>query len=56
MQYEVKYLFKGVRGTYYVTFDRDVLLRQDIDYSIRQSIMNHLGSNQFEIISYSRVI
>lgn len=56
MQYEVKYLFNGVRGTYYVTFEGDNLFRQDVKYSIRQSVARYLGSYQFEIISYCRVL
>lgn len=56
MQYEIKYLFNGVRGTYYVTFEGGNLYRQDVEYSIRQSVARHLGSNQFEIIFYCRVL
>ena len=54
MQYEVRYVFNGIKGTYYVTFDSDSLQRVDIEYSIRQSVARFLGSSQFDII-YSRV-
>lgn len=56
MQYEVKYLFNGIRGTYDVTFKGDNLYRQDVEYSIRQSVALYLGSNEFDILSYCKVL
>ncbi len=52
MQYEIKYKFEGVIGTYYMplTAEQD-LLAEDFKYSARKSVAKFLGTNQFEILS-----
>ena len=57
MQYEVRYKFNGVEDTYYVNvmFASCHLQKEDIEYSIHQYLVKHLGSSKFEIISYCQV-
>ena len=52
MQYEIKYKFEGVIGTYYMplTAEQD-LLAEDFKYSARKAVAKFLGTNQFEILS-----
>lgn len=56
MQYEIKYKFEGVIGTYYMplTAEQD-LMAEDIEYSARKAVAKLLGTNQFEIISIHEV-
>ena len=52
MQYEIKYKFEGVIGTYYMPLiaEQD-LLPEDIKYSARKAVAKFLGTNQFEMLS-----
>ena len=51
MQYEIKYRYGGVIGTYYMPLiaEQD-LLAEDIKYSARKTVAKFLGTNQFEIL------
>ena len=52
MQYEIKYKYEGVIGTYYMPLiaEQD-LLAEDLLYSARMAVGKFLGTNQFEVIS-----
>lgn len=52
MQYEIKYKYEGVIGTYYMPLISEYeLSKQDVSYSARMAVAKFLGTNQFEIIS-----
>ena len=52
MQYEIKYKYEGVIGTYYIPLvSKYELSKQDVSYSARMAVAKFLGTNQFEIIS-----
>lgn len=52
MQYEIKFKYKGVIGTYYMPLVSECeLLKQDISYSAFMAVAKFLGTNQFDIIS-----
>lgn len=52
MQYEIKYKYEGVIGTYYMPLISEFeLSKQDITYSARMAVAKFLGTSQFEIIS-----
>ena len=54
-QYEIKYLFEGVTGTFYMPllneYDDYKLSQEDISYSARMKLTKFLGTDQFMIIS-----
>ena len=56
MQYEIKYKYEGVKGTYYMPLVSEYKLsKQDVSYSARMEVAKFLGTNQFEIISIHKV-
>lgn len=52
MQYEIKYKYEGIIGTYYMPLitEQDILA-EDFKYSARKSVAKFLGTSQFEILS-----
>jgi len=56
MQYEIKYKYESVIGTYYMPLISEFeLSKQDITYSARMAVTKFLGTSQFEIISIHAV-
>ena len=56
MQYEIKYKYESVIGTYYMPLISEFeLSKQDITYSARMDVAKFLGTSQFEIISIHAV-
>lgn len=52
MQYEIKYKYEGVIGTYYMPLITEQDLKaEDIVYSARMAVAKFLGTSQFVIIS-----
>jgi hypothetical protein len=52
MQYEIKYKYEGVIGTYYMPLIAgQELLTEDVLYSAKMAVAKFLGTSQFEIIS-----
>ena len=52
MQYEIKYKYEEVIGTYYMPLVSEYKLsKQDVSYSARMAVAKFLGTSQFEIIS-----
>lgn len=57
MQYEIKYKYESVIGTYYMTLVSEYeLSKQDVSYSAHMAVAKFLGTNQFEIISIHKCI
>ena len=57
MQYEIKYKYESVIGSYYMPLVSEYKLSmQDVLYSARMAVAKFLGTNQFEIISIQDVI
>ena len=55
MQYEIKYIYEGVIGTYYMPLISDYeLSKQDVSYSARMAVAKFLGTFQFDIISIGK--
>lgn len=55
MQYEIKYKYEGVIGTYYMPLVSEYeLSKNDISYSARMVVAKFLGTSNFEIISVRR--
>ena len=51
-QYEIKYIIKGVTGTYYMPLVSEYdLSLQDIFYSARMELTKFLGTGEFTIVS-----
>ena len=56
MQYEIKYKYDSVIGTYYMPLiTKQDLMVEDIVYSARTAVVEFLGTSQFEIISIHAV-
>lgn len=56
MQYEIRYKYEGVIGTYFMPlFSEYELSTQDVSYSARMEVAKFLGTNQFELISIHKV-
>lgn len=56
MQYEIKYKYEGVIGTYYMPLISEYeLSKQDVTYSARMAVTKFLGTSHFEIISIHAV-
>ena len=56
MQYEIKYKYEGVTGTYYMPLISEFeLSKQDITNSARMAVAKFLGTSQFELISIHAV-
>ena len=57
MQYEIKYKYEGIIGTYYMPLrtEQDILI-EDIKYSARLAVAKFLGTSQFEIISVHKCV
>ena len=57
MQYEIKFKYEDVIGTYYMPLiaEQD-LMADDIVYSARMAVAKFLGTSQFEIISIHKCI
>lgn len=56
MQYEIKYRYKDVLCTYYMSLiAENKLLKQDVYYSARMVVSKYLGSNNFDIISVDKL-
>lgn len=56
MQYEIKFKYESVIGTYYMPLISEFeLSKQDITYSARMAVAKFLGTSQFEIISIHAV-
>lgn len=52
MQYEIKYKYEGVLGTYYMPLVSECeILKQDVSYSAYMAVAKFLGTDQFDIIS-----
>ena len=52
MQYEIKYKYEGVIGTYYMPLVSEYELSKiDVSYSAYMAVAKFLGTNQFDIIS-----
>jgi hypothetical protein len=52
MQYEIKFKYEGVIGTYYMPLvSKYELSKQEITYSARMIVAKFLGIGQFDIIS-----
>lgn len=57
MQYEIKYRFQGVIGTYYMSLvSEHKLSKQDIYYSAYMAVAKFLGANHFEIITVHKCV
>lgn len=57
MQYEFKYKYEGVTGTYYMPLIAEQeLLAEDIIYSAKMAIAKFLKTSHFEIISIHKCI
>ena len=56
MQYEIKFKYEDVIGTYYMPLiaEQD-LMADDIVYSARMAVAKFLGTSHFEIISIHEV-
>jgi hypothetical protein len=56
MQYEIKYKYEEIIGTYYIPLVSEYeLSEQDVSYSARMAVAKFLGTSQFEIISIHEV-
>lgn len=56
MQYEIRYKYKGVIGTYFMSLVSEYKLStQDVSYSARMEVAKFLGTKQFELISIHEV-
>ena len=57
MQYEIKYKYKGVIGTYYMPLITGYeLSKQDVSYSAYMAVAKFLGTSQFDIISIHKCV
>jgi hypothetical protein len=57
MQYEIKFKYEDVIGTYYMPLIAEQkLLTEDINYSAKMAVAKFLGTSQFEIISIHKCI
>lgn len=57
MQYEIKYKFEGVIGTYYIPLKaQQDLLPGDIKYSAQMAVAKFLGTSHFDIIAIHKCV